>query len=167
MIGAPLAFWCWRNDGEQLNPHLSRGFNMAQSSVWKRRKWIIQPGFQWSVVLRVLLPTVIIAVFFAWNVYYFFWKSGMQRGEFTALQQISQGSLWFWWALCLAALLLIPVLIMIKTTHRIAGQMFRFERELDRVLSGKKAEPICTRSDDYFHEFEKDLNRCLLQEVQE
>ncbi len=140
---------------------------MGQSSVWKRRKWLIQPAFQWSIVLRVLLPTIIIAVVFAWNVYYFFWKSSVQRGEYSALQQVSQGDLWLWWALCLVVLLVIPVLIMIKTTHRIAGQMFRFERELDRVLSGGKAEPICTRSDDYFHEFEKDLNSCLLQEGKE
>lgn len=140
---------------------------MARSFVWKRRKWIIQPGFQWSIVVRVLLPTVFLSVFFAWNVYYFFWKSGVQRGEYPALQQISQGDLWIPWTLCLAVLLVIPVLIMIKTTHRVAGQMFRFERELDRVLSGGKAQPLCTRSDDYFHDFEKDLNNCLLQEAKE
>ncbi len=67
----------------------------------------------------------------------------------------------FWPALALAFLLV--TLDSIRTSHRIAGPLFRFERTLQDVRDGKDAPPITLRKGDFL-EAEAELINVALEE---
>lgn len=79
----------------------------------------------------------------------------------TLVATLYQPALWIGWGICLAGSLLLSGWLLLKTTHRVAGQVYRFERTLDQVISGDHGQMISTRKNDYFHDFEANLNRHL------
>ncbi len=133
---------------------------------WQRKQLIIVPSFQWSVVLRIMVIAVVIAVLFVWSLHYLTWRSLLQAGQTLDLTFKEQAELWLLWAAFLLGALSGSFLLLLQTTHRIAGQLSRFERALNMHLMGENTAPICTRRDDYFHELEKELNEYLTHRSQ-
>ena len=134
---------------------------MKESKVWNRRRLIVSPGFQWPVILKILLLSALVSGLFAWATFYFLWKGSLSSGNLHLLSVLQQPGLWIGWGICLLSGLLITGVMLLKVTQRVAGQMYRFEKTLDQVLGGNGARPIISRKDDYFHELETDLNRYL------
>ncbi len=134
---------------------------MKKSSVWKRRQLVVSTRFQWPIVLKILAFTCLIVFFLAWSLFYLFWQSSLQSHNSALLESFYQREFWLSYALCLLICLAVSALVLLKTTHRVAGQMYRFEKTLDQVLAGENPGPILTRKSDYFHEFETELNAWL------
>ncbi|MCX6639786.1 MAG: hypothetical protein NTW14_04805 [bacterium] len=128
---------------------------------WKRQRWIITPGFQWPIVIKTVIIAAIAATFFTWSTFYFFWTSLLHSGHPSLIPLLYQPALWVGWSVCLLLCLTLSALIMIRVTHRVAGQMYRFESELDHIIEGQNPRAVHTRKDDYFHDFEAVLNGCI------
>ncbi len=137
---------------------------MKEKDIWKKRRLIVSPAFQWSIVLKITLFTIVVSALFGWFSFYFLWKSSISQGNLTQVEMLYQPGLWIGWAGCMLLCIFIVSLILLKITHRIAGQMYRFEKALDAEICGERFSPVHTRKDDYFHEFEADLNRYLNKE---
>ena len=137
---------------------------MRTPKIWKRTKLIICPAFQWSIILRTIIFTIIVTMLFTWFTFYFLWKSSITNGNLSQIALLYQPGLWVGWGICLLLSILIVGLVLLKLTHRVAGQMYRFEKTIDQVLKGNGVKAVFTRREDYFHEFEADLNRYLNME---
>jgi hypothetical protein len=137
---------------------------MKTPRIWKRTRLIISPAFQWSIILKTVLFTIIITTLFAWFTFYFLWKNSIANGHLSQISLLYQPELWIGWAVCLLLSVLLVGLVLLKLTHRIAGQMYRFEKALDQVIEGNSIKAVFTRKGDYFHEFQAGLNHYLNME---
>ena len=134
---------------------------MKRMNDWKRRRLIVSPEFQWPIALKALLLAVLVSGLFAWSTFYFMWKSAISSGNLSLVSVLFQPGLWIGWGICLLGCLILSGFFLLKLTQRVAGQMHRFEKTLDQVLSGNGGKAIYTRKADYFHDFEACLNRYL------
>jgi hypothetical protein len=129
----------------------------------KRRRWIVTPEFQVPIVIKTLIVAVVVVTFFTWSTFYFLWKSLLNTGHGYMIPLLYKPSIWIGLGICLIASLVFSAMLMVKVTHRVAGQMYRFENEIDHLISGQTPRPLKTREDDYFHDFEAVLNGCILK----
>lgn len=136
---------------------------MEKPIAWKRKRLVISPKFQWPIILKTLIFTVLVSGVSGWSIFYFLWKSSLSSGNPSLVGALFQPGLWIGWTICLLVCLFVSALMVMKLTHRIAGQMYRFEKAVDMVLGGGKFKDIRTRKNDYFHEFGAELNRYLNQ----
>jgi hypothetical protein len=134
---------------------------MSQTKERQRRRLLVAPRFQWPIVGKVLVLATLVAAFFTWSLYYLVWKSALQNGHALLISEFHRGEVWYLWGACLLLCLGLSTMIMLMVTRRIAGQVHRFEMSVDQLLAGQNPDPIMTRKDDYFHEFEADLNSCI------
>ena len=134
---------------------------MDEEKLWRRSRLVVAPAIQWGIKHKTILATVIVSGVFAWFTFYLFWRNSIADGNLSQVALLYRPELWIGWAITVLICILIVSLILMKTTHRIAGQMYRFEKTLDQMICGDTFKPIYTRKNDYFHELEDDLNRYL------
>jgi magnesium-transporting ATPase (P-type) len=137
---------------------------MKEKRPWKRRKLIVSPSFQWGIVLKIVILTSLVTALFTWSVFYLIWKQSLSSGNLSIIQLLYQPGLWVGLGICLLMSLAVSTVVLLKMTHRIAGQLYRFEKALDQLICGERIHPVLTRKDDYFHDFEAELNRLLDRE---
>ena len=61
--------------------------------------------------------------------------------------------------LCAAVLLPLAMYDMLKTSHRIAGPVFRLKREIGRLANGEDVAPLSFRPGDYWHDVAQEFNK--------
>lgn len=137
---------------------------MRSSHLWKRKKLVVSPAFQWGIVIKIVILAALVTGLFTWTAFYFVWKKSLGTGNISFLEVLYEPGLWVGLTLCLLLSLAISAYILLKVTHRIAGQLYRFEQAIDGMVCGDTVHPVFTRKDDYFHDFEAELNRLINKE---
>jgi len=137
---------------------------MNSENIWRRKQLIVAPRFQMNIVVKSIILTALVTGLFTWSVFYLVWKYSLDTGNVPLIGMLFESKLWIGLAVCLLAGLVLSAFLILKVTHRIAGQMYRFEKVLDQALCGDTVRPVLTRQDDYFHDFEAEMNRLLSRE---
>lgn len=136
---------------------------MKKAGFWRRKQYLVLPSFQLPIILKTIVVCLFVSALFGWSTFYFLWRSSISSGNPSLTAALFEPSLWIGWGICLVLCLIFSGWILLKITHRIAGQISRFEASMDKVLKGGKFQMIYTRQGDYFHDFENDLNHYLNQ----
>jgi hypothetical protein len=129
----------------------------------KRRRLIVDPGFQMSLVVRGVGLCVLLLLAIALGL---LWPLVGTPGESAdpILSLDSATVLLYmhhrlWWIV--AACLLLALVVSVRVSHRIAGPLVRFKRQLEALGDGCLPAPLHTRRGDYLkHEVEL-LNRTV------
>jgi len=66
-------------------------------------------------------------------------------------------------AIAIPIILLIIWLIALELSHRIAGPLYRLEKELGEIIAGNKQGPIMVRRKDEFHSLAAKINKLILK----
>ncbi|MBU0518400.1 hypothetical protein KKA00_05610 [bacterium] len=137
---------------------------MKPDKVWRRKQLIVAPRFQMNIVAKSVVLTALVTGLFTWSVFYLVWKYSLDTGNVSLITMLFESKLWIGLGLCMLTSLALSTALLLKVTHRIAGQMYRFEKVLDQTICGDTVRPVITRKDDYFHDFEVEMNRFLNRE---
>jgi hypothetical protein len=133
----------------------------------KRKKFLINPPFQISIIRQMLILTcVVIAIFYGANIYHF-WslrRQGLSLGlppehvffRFLAEQQYTMDLL-FLFTSVLAFLTIVGFGLFLS--HRIAGPLYRLKQYLhESHLDPNNTEALCFRENDYFPDVAEAVN---------
>lgn len=118
--------------------------------LWRRRM-IVDPMFQWSVIWRITAQsafTLVLATLCMLGplIAELVTETPRPHSEDVAIVLIYLHAHW-WWVAGLS--LLCAALAGVRISHRIAGPLVRFDRALYQLGQGQFAPPLRTRSDDY------------------
>jgi len=133
------------------------------------RKYIINPNFQFNLIIPCLVFTFFVFItFYAVN-YFYLWKFYCDHG-LGAIQNESNIEVIlkeYFFALNIfflsSGILTLVLLITggIIFTHKVAGPMFRLKRHMLEVASGKTQNQIYFRKSDHFHDIADAYNEQL------
>jgi hypothetical protein len=132
---------------------------MAQRKI---RNLLINKKFQLRITLKFLVCALLFSVLNGVAIFFILW-SALSEG----IPGFGEIELYFRMAtiqiLALNGLLIIALItgLGIVVTHRIAGPVYRIQRELERVLQGEKVESIRLRRGDELHKFAEVINQVL------
>ena len=133
------------------------------------RKYIINPKFQFNLIIPCIVFTFFIFIaFYAVN-YFYLWKFYCNH-DLSAIQNEANVEVLlkeYFFALNIffisSGLLTLTLLIVggIIFTHKVAGPMYRLRRHMLDVASGKTQNQIYFRKSDHFHDIAKAYNEQL------
>ncbi|MDP2941239.1 MAG: hypothetical protein Q8N85_03175 [Candidatus Omnitrophota bacterium] len=129
----------------------------------KRRRKYLGTAFQKKMLLLVFLSAVIPAVIVATCMYYLIFNA-MAKQLFIP-EQIAYNLMPVLQQVNLALIISLPFVLLLiwwvalELSHRIAGPVYRIEKELDELLSGKKVAPIKLRKKDELKNLVEKINR--------
>lgn len=131
----------------------------------KRKTKLLNVPFQKKVLflifLSAVIPTAIVAVCLYYLIFNMLaWQIGIPEAIAYNLMPVVR-KVNFILLVSLPISLLVIWLIALELSHRIAGPLYRLERELEEVLSGKKHEPIKVRSKDELKSLVDKINKFL------
>lgn len=132
---------------------------MKSKTKSPRKQYVVNKKLQWRIAWQVVITWVIgasvalifpIAALFICGVGF----AGMSFGE--VLSDVSKAYTFP----VLMALVFMPIAVWhsFQFSNRIAGPMFRFQRETKKLLAGESIKPIKLREHDYWKDFAVDLN---------
>lgn len=124
----------------------------------KRTKLIVNPHFQWKVLVYVNLMLGVLL-----TPYYYFWDTflaQLSRYAFLAPSQINilRNQTLFYMIVIQAVIHLCLCIFLLIMTHRIAGPMVRFRKILESFTQNNFPKIIRMRKNDHFTELEPLLN---------
>ncbi len=135
--------------------------------IWYRRKYLINPEFQSTIIgFFVGLSVVTILVFF-WAFRLVFGnfldqarEIGIPEGH-PLYQLITQQQHAMVWILTGTSVLMFVFLMVggIILSHQIAGPIFRLTRQLQALLDDEEVSPMAFRKRDFFHELAPLVNQ--------
>ena len=137
----------------------------------KRKKVLINPRFQLKFILFSTLVSLFAILVMYLSCYYFFWELrhlGRQLGlpsESVFFQYIeTQQSVMNGITVVTSSVLFFGIfLVGLVYSHRIAGPVFRLERHMRGIASGKELTKIKFRTKDYFPELAEALNEMVVR----
>jgi methyl-accepting chemotaxis protein len=150
--------------GQAFRQGFARSIAVMASGKWekvnKRQTWIINPKFQYKVILCglsigsiALILTFIANKMFFSRCYDVLLRSGIGGGDllwqFMGQQERIMGGLF------LGVLLIVMVisgLLGLIISHRIAGPMYKLHQSFQAVADGKRSHHLTFREEDFFHE---------------
>jgi hypothetical protein len=126
-----------------------------------RKKFLIDvrlQGMLWRRIVAIWLLGGVLVFAFPISVTFLFGMVGNIPAD--ELFRATIKTLWF---PALSAILLVPwgIWYSIRISHRIAGPMFRFKREVRNLLNGQPSRPLNLRESDFFKDFASDLDRLI------
>ena len=128
----------------------------------KIRNLLINKNFQLRTTLKFLVCALCFSVLNGVTVFFVLWIAMADR-----IPGFEEVELYFRMTtiqiLALNGLFIIVVItgLGIVVTHRIAGPIYRIQRELERTLQREKVGPIRLRRGDEFHKFAEIINQVL------
>ncbi len=140
----------------------------ARMTAWqlfmRRRRFVISPSLQLPLLLHsfahlVLVSVALIAALFGPSIVSLLRNEATSDRALSAANQILFLHPRFWPTLALA--LLLVALDSIRTSHRIAGPIYRFNQALERVQAARIPEPIQLRREDFLQEDCRRINAAL------
>lgn len=132
-------------------------------SFWdlKRRRFLIKPAFQLRLALTIFLYVVVYSALFGFVIFFPLYSDMQGSATFEEQLRVSEIALYLhkrvWPALFIMAAL--SGIHAIFYSHRIVGPVYRFERMLGELISGKYAHRIRIRKRDELKDMEALLNR--------
>ncbi|MEO5668904.1 MAG: hypothetical protein ABIR96_12665 [Bdellovibrionota bacterium] len=132
----------------------------------KRKKFLINPDFQISVIKQMLvLACAVIAIFYSAS-FYHFWslkQQGLAMGlpathVFFQFLRDQQDTMDLFFLFTSIATIVAIVGFGIFLSHRVAGPLFRMKQYLDKDLDAAEPALLKFRDGDYFPEIAESLN---------
>ena len=125
-----------------------------------RKQFLVKRGFQLRFMALIIIAMVLIALVTALSIYTAVMQTLINQfhGENLALIQHA-----ITYKLLIRSLLLIFAIAIISVfiSHRVAGPVYKFERIIGELASGKKVEEIKLRKRDEFYELASAINRLI------
>lgn len=126
---------------------------------WARRQLIVNPGFQYRMLLPVAVFAVIQTVLMAMIMFYPLYKNASQEQnqlvQAALFNQVTDIHVCFWTAFALAAVL--AAFYTLIRSHRVAGPLYKLRQALLRMSSGE-FDNIRFRNGDELRDFEPVAN---------
>ncbi len=127
----------------------------------RRKKYLIDSrlqGMLWRRIVAIWIVGGMLVFAFPVAVTFLFGMVGNIPPD--ELLRTTIKTLWF---PAFSAILFVPwgIWYSIRISHRIAGPMFRFKREVKNILNGQPTLPLKLRKDDFFKEFASDLDQLI------
>ncbi len=131
----------------------------------KRKTKLLNVPFQKKVLflifLSAVIPTAIVAVCLYYLIFNMLaWQIGIPEAIAYNLMPVVR-KVNFILLIGLPVSLVVIWLIALELSHRIAGPLYRLERELEEIIAGKKHEPIKVRSKDELKSLVDKINKFL------
>lgn len=131
----------------------------------KRRKRYLGTVFQRKLLFLVFaaasIPTLIIGVCLYYLIFH------MLAGQIMVPEAIAFNLIPVFHKVNVVIAVSIPILLLIfwvsalELSHRVAGPLYRMEKELDEVIAGNKREPIKLRKNDEFQTLVSKINKLI------
>lgn len=139
---------------------------------YKRRRYIVDREFQYRLIRRfVVLALLMVAMSIGFLVLVYIFYGDIQfqlaqpdpfspsgRGEALVVQKTLLGLLWPILAICLGIALAITFLFGVLISHRMAGPVFRIQRELADMREGDLRGSVRLRNKDDFKPLAESIN---------
>lgn len=132
----------------------------------QRRRYIVNPHFQWAFILRIIgMASVILAVFYlAHSV--FFWRMTEQGAAlglppehpFFLFLESARGLMARLFFVTAAVIVGFIVMAGAMLSNRIAGPLYRLNQHMKAVARGEIDGPVSFRKHDYFQELADSFN---------
>jgi hypothetical protein len=125
----------------------SPGADATRRPPFWRRQWIVDGPFQWHLISRSLLQTVLTLLFVSIGIFAPVISAvAAPENDDGAIVMLYMHAR-FWWIA--GACLLVAGLGALVVSHRIAGPMVRFKRVLGALAEGQLPPPVHTRTHDH------------------
>ncbi|MBF0106210.1 MAG: hypothetical protein HQM16_12885 [Deltaproteobacteria bacterium] len=128
----------------------------------KRTRFVVTPKVQYKIIFVVCLSFIIPAIFLGISVLYNFkYIEGLLTGPIDLLEAAIEDTIAAaTMVLCLGIPAMIGLIILwtILITNRIAGPIYRLEKELDEIIATRQYREISFRKDDAFHSLAEKIN---------
>lgn len=127
-----------------------------------RRRWIVDAPFQWSLITRSLVQTLLTLLFVSIGIFgpivqRMAAKDGANADDPAIVMLYMHGR--FWWIA--GACLLLAAFSALLVSHRIAGPLVRFKRNLRWLGEGRLPVPLRTRDGDHMQPEVECLNAAV------
>lgn len=128
-------------------------------SKHQRKQYVVNRKLQWRIAWQVIITWVIgaaVALIFPIAALFI---CGMGFAGMSFNEVLADVSKAYTFPILMSAVFM-PIAIWhsFQFSNRIAGPMFRFQREAKRLLAGESIKPIKLREKDYWKDFASDLN---------
>ena len=128
--------------------------------IFRRKKFLIKPGYQLKIVLTLALSFIVYSIILAFIIFYplsqeFYASASIDQQARISAQIITLHTK-LWPAVLLVAILMSLQLIL--TSHRFFGPIYRFEQTIKEFLKGDFSQRIALRKHDQLKEMEELLN---------
>ena len=131
-----------------------------QTRTFRRRRWIVQPRYQWNVAAGFAFFIVLFAVVTLGLMYYALWSTLRifqltQDVIFVAVFQTAA------WMVTIEVLVVIPFVVFlgILLTHRMVGPLSRVQKALEEITHGNFDVHVQLREGDVLLDLGNTINR--------
>ncbi|MGE3611643.1 MAG: hypothetical protein AB7I27_18785 [Bacteriovoracaceae bacterium] len=130
----------------------------------QRRKYLINPHFQWDIIIKFTLLFALNTLIFCIGVSYFFEKISSQGAAVQQPGQYFQGMNNQYYLMTITLILvsfinlIIFILFGIYLSNKIAGPLYRLRVHLEQMTKLEELKEVQFRKDDYFKELENGFN---------
>jgi signal transduction histidine kinase len=131
----------------------------------KRRKKYLGSAFQKKMLFLVFVAAVIPAAIIAVCMYYLIfsmlaWQMVIPEAiAYNLMPVLKKVNLVI--ALSVPIILVLLWLVALELSHRVAGPLYRMEKELDEIIAGNKSAPIKLRKKDEFKILADKINKLI------
>jgi methyl-accepting chemotaxis protein len=137
---------------------------MAEKRPYRRKQYFIKRGYQTKFVLKFCLLVLLGAVISTALVYYFSLGSvtstyANSRLTIRATSTAIMPAVIYTNLITLGLITVATVFVVIFVSHRIAGPLYRFEKELSEIAHGDLTKVVQLRKRDEVTEMAENLNR--------
>ena len=131
----------------------------------RRRKRLLGTSLQRKLLVLIIIAAVAPASIIAVCLYYlifnlFAWQLGIPEAVAYNLLPVAE-RVGFILLVGLPIILTVIWIVAVKVSHRIAGPLYRLEKEIEEIVSGRKSGPIKLRKDDELHSFASKINKLI------
>lgn len=131
----------------------------------RRRMYFVKKKLQFKYLLFVFFAMIVPTLICGGALYYIIWQAvAAEVGIPEAIAEVLMPALTRVNMMLLIALplvFLVMLLLSLSISHRIAGPIYRLEKELKEIVNGDYSRRIQFRSDDEFHEIAESINKVL------
>ena len=129
----------------------------------RRRNYFIKKKFQMNFLYRFLMLLILESALIA-GLFLYVSNNTLTTGYFDSILRIERTPIFFFVPFLLIILTvvigmtMIGMIVFILLTHRIAGPLYRFEKDLEEIASGNLSKRINLRKTDQMTELQEALN---------
>jgi hypothetical protein len=130
-----------------------------------RRKYFIYPEIQKPLMLQIFIGLMTLSAIQMFGIYLSMkWMAAQVQADLTIVvdyRVLGPWKLFLYLAIFLPMILnmIIGIIIVLYTSNKFAGPLFRLEREIDRYLAGETdGIKVKFRTDDYLHKLAEKIN---------
>lgn len=136
------------------------------NDAYKRKKYFIKRGFQFGFILKFCI-LLLIGVVISTGLLFFFSQGTLTSSfQHSRLVIMNTGmailpAAIYTNLITLGLITLATIIVTLIVSHKIAGPMFRFEKELKEISEGNLAKHVTLREEDQMTEMAESLNQMV------